>query len=229
MSINEMGRLRFELRTSRLKAGCSTAELATRPLGHAVSGTNGHYHSVRLRIMGRCQPAMPPLMSASAPWPSPQIHAGAWISPTAVVIGDVTMEEGSSLWPTAVARGDLAPIRIGARSNVQDGAVLHGDPDQPVLIGADVTVGHRAVIHGASLLDGCLVGIGAIVLNGVTVGEGALVAAGAVVTKDVPARSLVMGAPAQLKRELSSEAVEAQRSHAHSYAYLSQQHARASG
>tara|TARA_E500000178_G_scaffold93596_1_gene92543 strand:+ start:218 stop:520 length:303 start_codon:yes stop_codon:yes gene_type:complete len=97
------------------------------------------------------------------------------------------MEEGSSLWPTAVARGDLAPIRIGARSNVQDGAVLHGDPDQPVLIGADVTVGHRAVIHGASLSDGCLVGIGAIVLNGVTVGEGALVAAGAVVTKDVPA------------------------------------------
>ena len=135
------------------------------------------------------------------------------------------MEEGSSLWPTAVARGDLAPIRIGARSNVQDGAVLHGDPDQPVLIGADVTVGHRAVVHGASLLDGCLVGIGAIVLNGVTVGEGALVAAGAVVTKDVPARSLVMGAPAQLKRELSDEAVETQRSHARSYAELARQHA----
>ena len=229
MAIIEMGRLRFELRTSRLKAGCSTAELATRPLGHAISGTNGHYHSVRLRIMGRRQPQMPPLMSGSAPWPSPQIHPAAWISPTAVVIGDVTMEEGSSLWPTAVARGDLAPIRIGARSNVQDGAVLHGDPDQPVLIGADVTVGHRAVIHGASLLDGCLVGIGAIVLNGVTVGEGALVAAGAVVTKDVPARSLVMGAPAQLKRELSIDAVEAQRSHAHSYAELARQHDRASG
>ena len=139
------------------------------------------------------------------------------------------MQEGSSLWPTAVARGDLAPICIGARSNVQDGAVLHGDPDHPVLIGADVTVGHRAVIHGASLLDGCLVGIGAIVLNGVTVGEGALVAAGAVVTKDVPARSLVMGAPAQLKSELSVEAVEAQRSHAHNYAELARQHNRSNG
>ncbi len=220
-----MGRLRFELRTSRLKAGCSTAELATRPLGRAISGTNGHYHSVRLRIGRCCRPVMPPLTSASAPWPTPQIHPDAWVSSSAVVIGDVTMEEGSSLWPTAVARGDLAPIRIGARSNVQDGAVLHGDPDQPVLIGADVTVGHRAVIHGASLLDGCLVGIGAIVLNGVTVGEGALVAAGAVVTKDVPARSLVMGAPAQLKRELSAEAVDSQRSHASSYAELARQHA----
>ena len=103
--------------------------------------------------------------------------------------------------------------------------MLHGDPDQPVLIGADVTVGHRAVIHGASLLDGCLVGIGAIVLNDVTVGEGALVAAGAVVTKDVPARSLVMGAPAQLKRELTAEAVDSQRSHASRYAELARQHA----
>ena len=229
MSTIGMGRLRFELRTSRLKAGCSTAELATRPLGHAISGTNGHYHSVRLRISGRCEPVMAPLTSASAPWPAAQIHPGAWVSTSAVVIGEVTMEEGSSLWPTAVARGDCAEIRIGARSNVQDGAVLHGDPGQPVLIGVDVTVGHRAVIHGATLSDGCLVGIGAIVLNGVTVGEGALVAAGAVVTKDVPARSLVMGAPAQLKRELSAEAVEDQRNHAHSYAELARQHAQAGG
>jgi len=83
--------------------------------------------------------------------------------------------------------------------------VLHGDPGQPVLIGSDVTIGHRAVVHGATLEDGCLIGIGAVVLNGVTVGAGALVAAGAVVTKDVPARALVMGAPAQLKRELSED------------------------
>ena len=109
------------------------------------------------------------------------------------MIGNVQMAAGSSLWPTAVARGDLEQISIGAGSNVQDGAVLHGDPGQPVRLGADVTVGHRAVIHGASLEDGCLVGIGAIVLNGVTVGAGALVAAGSVVTKDVPPGTLVMG------------------------------------
>ena len=105
--------------------------------------------------------------------------------------------------------------------------MLHGDPGEPVLIGCDVTIGHRAVIHGATLNDGCLIGIGAIVLNGVTVGAGALVAAGAVVTKDVPAGTLVMGAPAQVKRELSSEAVAAQRSHAQRYRQLAEQHAEA--
>ena len=148
-----------------------------------------------------------------------------FVAENATVVGKVRLENNASVWFNAVIRGDNARISVGENSNIQDGAVLHGDPDQPVLIGADVTVGHRAVIHGASLLDGCLVGIGAIVLNGVTVGEGALVAAGAVVTKDVPARSLVMGAPAQLKRELSDEAVETQRSHARSYAELARQHA----
>ena len=116
-------------------------------------------------------------MTASKPWPDPQIDPSAWVANSAVVIGDVRMEAGSSLWPTAVARGDLEQITIGAGSNVQDGAVLHGDPGQPVQIGKDVTIGHRAVIHGATLGDGCLVGIGAVVLNGVSVGEGALVAA----------------------------------------------------
>ena len=103
-----------------------------------------------------------------------------------MLIGDVQLAAGASLWPTAVARADVCAIVIGEGSNVQDGAVLHGDHGQPVLIGTDVTIGHRAVVHGATLGDGCLIGIGAIVLNGVSVGEGALVAAGAVVTKDVP-------------------------------------------
>ena len=93
-------------------------------------------------------------MNAAVSWPTPQIDPAAWVAESAVVIGDVVMEEGSSLWPTAVARGDLEAIRVGAFSNVQDGSVLHGDPGQPVSIGREVTVGHRAVIHGASLGDG---------------------------------------------------------------------------
>jgi carbonic anhydrase/acetyltransferase-like protein (isoleucine patch superfamily) len=159
------------------------------------------------------------------PWPKPRLHPDAWVANSAVVIGDVQLAAGASLWPTAVARGDVCAIVIGAGSNVQDGAVLHGDPGQPVTIGADVTIGHRAVVHGATLEDGCLIGIGAIVLNGVTVGAGALVAAGSVVTRDVPPRSLVMGAPAQVKRELSAEVVAEQRQHARRYQQLAQAHA----
>jgi carbonic anhydrase/acetyltransferase-like protein (isoleucine patch superfamily) len=162
---------------------------------------------------------------ASFPWPDPQIHPDAWVAASAVVIGDVRLAAGSSLWPTAVARGDLSPIRIGAGSNVQDGAVLHGDPGQPVTIGVEVTVGHRAVIHGATLEDGCLIGIGAVVLNGVTVGEGALVGAGSVVTRDVPPGALVMGTPATVKRELSPEAIAGQRDHARRYGALAMAHA----
>ena len=160
------------------------------------------------------------------PWPAPQIHAEAWVAETAVVIGDVQLAAGASLWPTAVARGDVSAIVVGEGSNVQDGAVLHGDNDQPVTIGADVTIGHRAVVHGATLNDGCLIGIGAIVLNGVTIGEEALVAAGSVVTRDVPAGALVMGAPAQVKRELSAEARAEQRQHARRYRQLAHAHAR---
>lgn len=158
-------------------------------------------------------------------WPEPQVHPQAWVAPSAVLIGDVRLAAGASLWPTAVARGDVCPIVIGEGSNVQDGAVLHGDPGQPVAIGADVTIGHRAVVHGATLEDGCLIGIGAVVLNGVTVGAGALVAAGAVVTKDVPAGALVMGAPAVVKRQLSPEAIAEQRQHARRYRQLAMVHA----
>ena len=159
------------------------------------------------------------------PWPKPQIHTEAWVAETAVVIGDVQLAAGASLWPTAVARGDLSSIVVGEGSNVQDGAVLHGDPDQPVTIGSDVTIGHRAVVHGATLKDGCLIGIGAIVLSGVTVGEEALVAAGSVVTRDVPAGTLVMGAPAQVKRELTAEVRAEQRQHARRYRQLADAHA----
>jgi carbonic anhydrase/acetyltransferase-like protein (isoleucine patch superfamily) len=159
------------------------------------------------------------------PWPEPSLHPEAWVAPSAVILGDVRMAAGASLWPTAVARGDLCSIEIGANSNVQDGAVLHGDPGQPVLIGAGVTIGHRAVVHGATLGDGCLIGIGAIVLNGVHVGAGALVAAGAVVTRDVPPQTLVAGIPAQAKRTLSATETAEQLEHALRYSRLAAAHA----
>jgi carbonic anhydrase/acetyltransferase-like protein (isoleucine patch superfamily) len=159
------------------------------------------------------------------PWPQPTVHPDAWVADSAVLIGDVRLAAGASVWPTAVARGDVCAIEIGEGSNVQDGAVLHGDPGQPVRIGADVTIGHRAVVHGATLEDGCLIGIGAVVLNGVTVGAGALVAAGSVVTKDVPAQTLVMGAPAQPRRELSDAHAAEQRQHAQRYRQLAMAHA----
>ena len=159
------------------------------------------------------------------PWPQPSVHPDAWVADSAVLIGDVRLAAGASLWPTAVARGDVCSIEIGENSNVQDGAVLHGDPGQPVRIGTNVTIGHRAVVHGATLGDGCLIGIGAVVLNGVTVGAGALVAAGAVVTKDVPPQTLVMGAPAQPKRPLSDAQAAEQREHARRYRQLAMAHA----
>jgi len=184
------------------------------------------------REWGASTGSMDPQPSADRPhatWPEPVVHPDAWVAASAVLIGDVRLEAGASLWPTAVARADLCPIVVGEGSNVQDGAVLHGDPGQPVLIGADVTIGHRAVIHGATLEDGCLIGIGAVVLNGVTVGAGALVAAGSVVTRDVPPGVLVRGAPAQAKRELGAEAIEGQRQHAKRYRQLAMAHAARGG
>lgn len=234
-----MGRLRFELRTNRLKAECSTAELATRALGHHVNVSPGGDILQPLPGPAKNGPIREQAMGSrvveqqgdwpSGPWPQPQVHPEAWVAETAVLIGAVELAAGASLWPTAVARADVAAITVGEGSNVQDGAVLHGDPGQPVVVGADVTIGHRAVVHGATLEDGCLIGIGAIVLNGVTVGRGALVAAGAVVTRDVPAGALVMGAPAAVKRQLSPEAMAEQRQHARRYRQLAMAHAQHPG
>jgi carbonic anhydrase/acetyltransferase-like protein (isoleucine patch superfamily) len=156
---------------------------------------------------------------------SPDLSAAAFVAPNATVIGDVKVGPEASIWYGAVVRGDLSQIEIGARSNVQDGAVLHGDLGQPTVLEADVTVGHRAVIHGAHIEAGCLIGIGAIVLSGVRVGTGSIVGAGALVSRDVAARSVVMGLPAKVMRTLSDAEVADLLTHAAHYVELAQQHA----
>ena len=127
---------------------------------------------------------------------APQVPASAYVAAEATLIGDVRLGEGASLWPGAVARGDNAPIHIGEGSNVQEGAVLHADPGFALTLGAHVTVGHQAMLHGCSVGEGALIGIQAVVLNGAVIGAHSLVGAGAIVTerKQFPPRSLILGA-----------------------------------
>jgi carbonic anhydrase/acetyltransferase-like protein (isoleucine patch superfamily) len=130
-----------------------------------------------------------------------------WVAPNAVVLGNVVIEEDASVWFAAVVRGDNEEIRIGARSNVQDGCVLHTDPGYPMTIGPDATIGHMAMLHGCTIGAGSLVGIGAVLLNGVVIGEGSLVGAKTLLTegKVIPPRSLVLGSPGKVVRELSED------------------------
>jgi carbonic anhydrase/acetyltransferase-like protein (isoleucine patch superfamily) len=135
-------------------------------------------------------------------------NAMAFIHRKATVLGDVQLGESVSVWPGAVLRGDTDRITIGDESNVQDGAVLHVDPGIPCLIGKRVTIGHRAVVHGATVHDECLVGMGAIILNGAVIGSGSVIGAGAVVREgmQVPPRSLVLGVPGKVVRQVDDEA-----------------------
>jgi carbonic anhydrase/acetyltransferase-like protein (isoleucine patch superfamily) len=136
----------------------------------------------------------------------PRVHPTAYIDVSAQVIGDVEIGEESSVWMTVVIRGDVHRIRIGRRSNVQDGTVVHVmKATHATTIGDEVTIGHAAVIHGCTVENRCLIGMGAILLNGAHVGEGSIVAAGTLVVEgmEIPPRSLVMGSPAKLKRSLT--------------------------
>jgi carbonic anhydrase/acetyltransferase-like protein (isoleucine patch superfamily) len=137
----------------------------------------------------------------------PTIDPTCYIHPAAHVIGDVTLGARVSVWPTAVLRGDTAPIVVGDDSNVQDGVVLHVDHGVPCTIGKRVAIGHRAVVHGATVHDDCLIGIGAVVLNRVVVGSGSIVGAGAVCTEGmvIPPNSLVIGVPARVRRETTND------------------------
>lgn len=158
-------------------------------------------------------------------WSSPDFSQAAFIAPNATVMGNIVLKEGANVWYSAVLRGDVESITIGAHTNVQDGAVLHGDPGEPTILEDYVTVGHRAVIHSAHIEEGCLIGIGAVILNGVRVGSGSIIGAGCVVTKDVPARSLMMGIPAKIKREVSEEEAAELIEHAKRYEKLALVHA----
>ena len=139
---------------------------------------------------------------------TPTLHPDAWAAPDATLIGRVVLEEGASVWFGAVLRGDNEEVRVGAGSNVQDNAVLHTDIGYPLRIGANCTIGHRVMLHGCTVGDGSLIGMGATLLNGARIGRGCLIGAGALITegKDIPDFSLVMGAPGRVVRALDDVA-----------------------
>jgi carbonic anhydrase/acetyltransferase-like protein (isoleucine patch superfamily) len=137
----------------------------------------------------------------------PQVAESAWVAPGAFVIGDVHLGEESSVWYGAVLRGDTEPIRIGDRTNVQDGCILHADPGFPAIVGQGCVVGHNAVVHGCEIGNNCLVGMGATILNGAKIGDGSIVAAGAVVPegREFPPHSLIVGVPAKRAGDVKDE------------------------
>ncbi len=147
------------------------------------------------------------------------IHPSAFIARGAVVVGAVTLGANASVWFNAVLRGDSESLNIGAGSNIQDGAVCHADPGLPLIIGEGVTVGHRAIVHGAHVGLNSLIGMGAIIMNGAHIGTDCLVGAGALVTEGVvfPARSLILGMPAQLVRPVTDEEIAMMRRTAAEY------------
>jgi carbonic anhydrase/acetyltransferase-like protein (isoleucine patch superfamily) len=138
---------------------------------------------------------------------APRIALSAYLDPSAQIIGDVTVGERSSIWPNASIRGDIGPIRIGAETSIQDNCALHLDEGFPLTIGDRVTVGHSVTLHGCTIEDEALIGIGAIVLNGARVGKGAVVAAGSLIPEgmEVPPGTLVMGVPAKPRRAVTPE------------------------
>ena len=141
---------------------------------------------------------------------TPSIHPSVWLADNAQVMGNVTLAEGTSVWFGAVLRGDTSTITVGKGSNVQDNSVLHADNGMPLVIGEGVTVGHQVMLHGCTVGNNALIGIGAIVLNGVKIGNNCLVGAGALVTegKEFPDGSMILGSPAKAVRMLSPEQIE---------------------
>jgi len=155
-----------------------------------------------------------------------RVHPTAFIHPLAVILGDVTLGARVSVWPTAVLRGDSDSITIGDDSNVQDGTIIHADHGVPTTIGRRVAIGHRAIVHGSTIEDDCLIGMGAILLNGVHVGTGSIVGAGAVVREGmrIPPNSLVLGVPGRVTRETTPDERERIKSTVEAYLSLQEEH-----
>ncbi|MEO6793191.1 MAG: gamma carbonic anhydrase family protein [Mycobacterium sp.] len=157
---------------------------------------------------------------------SPQLHPESWVAPNASLIGQVSLAARASVWYSATLRAEVEPIEIGVDSNIQDGVTVHVDKEFPVRVGARVSVGHNAVLHGCTIDDDSLIGMGAIILNGAVVGAGSLIAAGAVIPQGmvVPPRSLVSGVPGRVRRELSEAEVRNNRHNAAGYRRLIEVH-----
>lgn len=149
----------------------------------------------------------------------PNIHKDTFIADNATVIGDVNIGEGSSIWFGAVLRGDIDNITIGKFSNVQDNSVLHTEDGAPTKVGDYTVIGHSAILHGCTIGNNCLIGMGAIVLNNAVIGDNCIIGAGAVVTEDkiIPPNSLVVGIPSKVVREVTSEEIESTKSNALRY------------
>ena len=156
----------------------------------------------------------------------PLIDPSIFVAETATVIGDVSIGQASSIWFSAVVRGDIAPVKIGEETNIQDGAVLHVGENFPCIVGDRVTVGHGAIVHGATVKDESMIGIGAIVLNGAVIGEHSLVGAGAVVTENtiIPPGSLVLGIPGRPVRPVSEKQLKHIRESATNYSRLAREY-----
>lgn len=157
----------------------------------------------------------------------PEVSATAWVASSANLIGAVTIAARSSVWFTAVLRADGDRIDVGNESNLQDGVIVHADPGFPVAIGDRVSIGHRAVLHGCTVEDDVLIGMGAVLLNGARIGSGSLIAAGTVVLEGttVPPRSLVAGIPAKIRRQLTEAETSAVKSNASAYVELANKYA----
>ncbi|NLK42934.1 MAG: gamma carbonic anhydrase family protein [Tissierellia bacterium] len=150
------------------------------------------------------------------------IHEDAFIAESADVLGDVTIGEGSSVWYSAVVRGDMSYIKIGNYTNIQDNATVHVDTGMPCEIGDYTTVGHNAIVHGCKIGNNCLIGMGAIILNGAVIGDNSIIAAGALITENanIPPNSVVMGSPGKIRREVTEKDVETTKENAIRYEKL---------
>ncbi|MEZ0342320.1 gamma carbonic anhydrase family protein [Mycobacterium sp. pV006] len=162
---------------------------------------------------------------------SPDLHPDSWVAPNATVVGQVRLAAGASVWYGAILRAEAEPIDVGAGSNLQDNVTVHVDPGFPARIGANVSVGHNAVLHGCTVEDDCLIGMGAVVLNGASIGAGSLIAAGAVVPQGavIPPGSMVAGVPGKVRRDLGDEEKTGLRTNAALYQELVKVHRDAQG